>query len=269
MRIYREFACKFCKQTKIIAAKGLCRSCYSRQQKTGSLEYKRKGERSACMISDCDSYVVSNGLCDKHRKRLEKHGHTKQTRPNDWGKRESHPLYSSWINLRRFRGVQLCKSWHSDFWKFVEQAPVKPEERCLLRPIDGDAVIDKNNCEWIIPATRKTEDEKEFLKNWARLDREQNPDKYRSKHLLKHYGITLEDFNQMKCNQDDKCLICNNNETALNPSTGKARELAVDHCHKTGKVRGLLCTSCNTALGNFKDDISLLEKAAVYLKSNS
>ena len=268
MRKYKELKCEYCKQVKIISAKNLCRSCYSRQQKTGSLEYKRKGKRSICMVSDCESNVVSNGLCDKHRKRLEKHGHTSQTRPNDWGNRESHPLYNTWANLRRFRGVQLCKEWHSDFWVFVKESPSKPEERCLLRPIDKDAVIDKDNCEWIIPLSRKTEDEKGFMKNWARLDRQQNPNKYKNKQLLKQYGITLDDFNQMKSNQGNKCLICNNPETALNPKTKKPRELAVDHCHTTGNVRGLLCGMCNTALGGFKDDISLLESAIVYLNKN-
>lgn len=269
MRIDKYQDCLHCKQYKVASARGWCRSCYSRWQKTGSVEYKRKGKRSVCMIDDCSSYVVSNGLCDKHRKRLERHGHTSPTRPDDWGKREEHPLYSSWANLRRFRGVQLCKSWHSDFWKFAEEVASKPEERCLLRPLDKDAVIDKDNCEWIVPAARKTKDEKEFMKNWARLDREKNPDKYKNKQLLKQYGITLEDFNRMKSNQDSKCLICSNNETALNPKTGDARELAVDHCHDTGKVRGLLCSLCNTALGGFKDDISLLEKAIVYLKNTS
>ncbi len=269
MRTNKISECTFCKQAKVISAKGLCKACYSRLQKTGSVEYKRKGKRSICMINDCESYVVSNGLCDKHRKRLEKHGHTRQTRPADWGKRESHPLYSSWTNLRRFRDIQLCKAWHEDFWVFVEEVPEKLEDRSLLRPIDDYAVIDKDNCEWIVPVSRKTEDEKEYLKNWARLDREQNPDKHKNRYLFRHYGITLTEFEKMKTDQGHVCKVCGNPETALNHHTKETRDLAVDHCHSTGKVRGLLCSKCNTALGNFKDDISLLKKAIVYLENNS
>lgn len=268
-RIRKEAECGFCKQVKKIASKGYCSACYSRLQKTGSLEYKRKGKRSICMIDGCESHVVSNGLCDKHRKRLDRHGHVSQTRPNDWGKRESHPLYNTWANLRRFRGVQLCKEWHSDFWEFVKEAPEKPEGRCLLRPLDKDAVIDRDNCQWIEPLSSKTDDEKEYLKNWARLDREINPDKYRDKRLQKDYGITLLEYIDMAKAQNGKCAICLNKETALDPKTKTPRRLAVDHCHATGKVRGLLCSSCNTALGLLKDDVLLLKRATVYLNSNS
>ena len=93
MRKYKILKCEFCEVSKEIIAKGYCRACYTRLQKTGSLEYKRKGIRSVCMVNECESFVVSNGLCDKHRKRLEKHGHTSSTRPIDWGTRESNPLY--------------------------------------------------------------------------------------------------------------------------------------------------------------------------------
>ena len=268
MREYKVSACGYCKQEKTIAAKGYCRACYGRLQKTGSLEYKRKGKRAVCKIDGCVDHVMSNGLCDKHRQRLKRHGHTSQTRPNDWGKRESHPLYNSWTNLRRFRGVQLCSAWHNDFWCFVNEVPDKPAERSLLRPIDGDAVINKDNCIWIKPLSVKDDFQKEFLKNWVKMDREVNPDKYKNKYLLKSYGITLDDFNVMKESQGGVCKICGNPEVALNPKTKKPRELAVDHCHNTGKIRGLLCSKCNTSLGNFKDDISLLEAAIVYLSKN-
>lgn len=264
-RKYKTNKCEHCEKIKVIAAKGLCRACYQRQQKTGSLEYRRKGIRHVCMIDNCDSYAVSNSLCDKHRKRLARHGHTDSTRPNDWGKRENHPLYSAWANLRRFRGVQLCDRWHKDFWLFVKECPPAPKSKALLRPIDDDAVIDAENAHWVECQGMSSDEQKEYTKHWVRLDRKQNPDKYKNTHLMRQYGITLDDYKAMATAQGGLCKICRNPETALNHRTGMPRELAVDHCHSSGDVRGLLCTRCNTGLGVFRDDISILEKAIVYL----
>ena len=72
------------------------------------------------------------------------------------------------------------------------------------------------------------------------------------------YGITVEEFETMKINQDGKCLICK-----------RVRFLNIDHCHKTGKVRGLLCITCNAALGGMNDNIEILERAIIYLKKNA
>lgn len=61
-------------------------------------------------------------------------------------------------------------------------------------------------------------------------------------------------------NQGNKCKICETHESEFD------KRLAVDHCHKTGKVRGLLCSSCNTSLGKFKDDPEILRRAINYLE---
>jgi hypothetical protein len=74
------------------------------------------------------------------------------------------------------------------------------------------------------------------------------------------YGITADDFKQMFETQQGKCAICNEE-----PKT--KRGLHVDHDHETGKVRGLLCHGCNVALGSFKEDVTLLNKAIEYLRS--
>ena len=73
--------------------------------------------------------------------------------------------------------------------------------------------------------------------------------------------FSLEDYTNLSELQDNKCAICKEDA-----STNK-RRLAVDHCHKTGNVRGLLCGKCNTALGKFKDDIEILQNAINYLKT--
>jgi hypothetical protein len=61
--------------------------------------------------------------------------------------------------------------------------------------------------------------------------------------------------------QEHKCAICLTSDTDLD------KLLSVDHCHTTGKIRGLLCNNCNLALGNFKDNLNSLENAIKYLKN--
>lgn len=75
---------------------------------------------------------------------------------------------------------------------------------------------------------------------------------------LKRYGLTLEQFDQMLTEQHGRCLICR-----------KTESLVVDHCHTTGKVRGLLCNLCNTALGSFRDSPEILTSAIEYLTRSS
>jgi len=74
------------------------------------------------------------------------------------------------------------------------------------------------------------------------------------------YGVTKEFLTELYLRQNGHCAICKQKPT------GK-RGLAVDHCHKTGRVRGLLCHGCNVSLGQFKDDISILNNAIEYLRT--
>jgi hypothetical protein len=76
------------------------------------------------------------------------------------------------------------------------------------------------------------------------------------------YGITVEDFDSMIKNQNGECAICGGVRVIVQGG------LCVDHCHKTNKVRGLLCNHCNTALGKFDDNIELLKNAIKYLKNS-
>lgn len=79
--------------------------------------------------------------------------------------------------------------------------------------------------------------------------------------LKRRYGISVEEYATMLEAQGFKCGIC----SVENDPTG--RNFAVDHCHATGKIRGLLCSNCNTALGSFKDSVDRLKSAIQYLES--
>ena len=82
----------------------------------------------------------------------------------------------------------------------------------------------------------------------------------RSAKLKSRYGMTVEDYDAMVVQQNGKCAVCH-----TPPEHG--RRLCVDHCHATGKVRGLLCDPCNRGLGQLKDDPSLLRALLAYLEA--
>jgi len=88
--------------------------------------------------------------------------------------------------------------------------------------------------------------------------RVQNPDKIREHEIKKLYGISGDDLRQMTASQDNKCKICRR------PPSGK-RPLAIDHCHSTGRVRGLLCYRCNLGVA-FLEAPGILPIALKYLK---
>lgn len=86
------------------------------------------------------------------------------------------------------------------------------------------------------------------------------------KFKLKHkYNITIEDYDRMFEEQHGYCAVCGKSEIEKHQS-GTILRLAVDHNHKTGKIRRLVCRSCNLMLGNAKEDINILVKAIEYLK---
>jgi len=82
-----------------------------------------------------------------------------------------------------------------------------------------------------------------------------NGRRVRNQHLVSTYGITIDQYESMLNDQNGKCWICKNS----------FKTLCVDHCHSTGRIRGLLCKNCNFGIGKFKDNIKNLENAIKYL----
>jgi hypothetical protein len=81
-------------------------------------------------------------------------------------------------------------------------------------------------------------------------------------YLKRNYGLTIEQYQAKLDAQGGVCAVC------AKPDPVPRRRLAVDHCHDTGRVRGLLCGLCNSAIGKFKDDPKMLDKAAAYLRAH-
>lgn len=103
---------------------------------------------------------------------------------------------------------------------------------------------------------------REYRKIKDKEYRQNNQEKERKrarKNQVKSYGITEEDYNKMFEEQDGCCAICKRHQSEFTKS------LFIDHCHKTNKVRGLLCHNCNIGLGSFKDNIELMKNGINYL----
>lgn len=93
--------------------------------------------------------------------------------------------------------------------------------------------------------------------NWNK----NNPEKAKSAAIATsrklRFGISREEYSQMLVNQNNSCAICKKEIKW---------EAHVDHCHTTGKIRGLLCRNCNLGLGGFKDNIDTIRKAIDYVQ---
>lgn len=86
-------------------------------------------------------------------------------------------------------------------------------------------------------------------------------EKNRKNALWQNYKLTIDRYNEMRVEQNYCCAICGIHEEKA--SKGK---LYVDHCHKSGKVRGLLCARCNSILGFFDEDIGKIQRAIAFLE---
>jgi hypothetical protein len=141
-------------------------------------------------------------------------------------------------------------------------------------------------------SNKKRDENRNEFNEVQRLKREANPELWEKKYKEKHrrnvelYGqesltkrnkanrfkITVSDLQQMFIDQENKCAICNEKEirifTDRSTKQKKVASLCLDHCHKTGELRQLLCHDCNTMLGKAKDDIQILQSAIDYLKKH-
>lgn len=254
-------SCSYCGKTGKVV-KGLCLPCYYRQKKTGSLEYQRKGKTTPCTVEECDGRAVSGGLCAKHYGRMRRHGHLGQTRPDDWGVRNDHPLTTQWNYLHSRKGVEMCApEWRTDFARFVADVGAQPSPKHKLRRRDRNMLIGPNNFIWADPEVERQAGEtaQEASNRAERIKRAEHPELFRDRHLRKKYaGLSLADVEAMKIKQEGLCAIC---EEAL--------DLVVDHDHNDPKeaVRGLLCNPCNRGLGFFRDSPARLQAAIAYLAS--
>ena len=142
----------------------------------------------------------------------------------------------------------------SDYANHVKEIASWPTRKCQRcgkeKPVCKMAIHSPGTCKAC--STNKT-------KKWAL----EHPDKWdhqrRSSHLRKRFGIDLEEFNRLFAAQGWRCAICKTQ------TPDRHRRFHIDHDHKSGAIRGILCGRCNRAIGQFGDDPGLCLKAARYL----
>lgn len=163
----------------------------------------------------------------------------------------------------------------------AEDCTTKTCTRCgEVKPSPAFSISDKGRRRAICKSCRA------FL---ARKRRAENPEwaleigrRYRAKHSKEHfynrarrthlsvtYGISIDEYESMLKAQNGLCAICRKPEVTVDRRRpGEVRKLAVDHCHTTGKIRGLLCAKCNAAIGHFKESIESIRSALAYLEKS-
>lgn len=218
-----------------------------------------------CHIIGCTRPVVAKDLCGTHYKRVYRHGDVEAVnRPADWGKRHTHPAYNAWRTLHRVYAREIPQEWE-DFWTFVAAVPEKPAGKATATRSEPNVPWSVTNFYWKTPklSPEQRADHATYMRDYQRAQRAANPDYGRNHDLKRHYGVTLDWYNERHAEQGGVCAICKQPETMV--IRGKVLNLAVDHCHDEGHVRGLLCADCNRALGMFKHDPNLLTAAIAYL----
>lgn len=221
-----------------------------------------------CNQINCTAPSVAKGLCRKHYMRVKRHGNAEQTRPKDWGSKEKHELYSTWLTVRRNRRDVMCQQWHNDFWQFVKDIgskPVAANARIRIERQDDSLPMGPGNWYWLQPKTSQDElqSKAEYMRSYQRKMRADNPRYFQDKDLQRHYGVGIEWYDAQYDAQGGVCAICGKPETLV--IAGKPVKLAVDHDHVTGQVRGLLCSDHNRGLGML-GTIENLEAAIRYLR---
>lgn len=145
--------------------------------------------------------------------------------------------------------------------EFFNHIKFGPRPECKTCSKNRSAQYWKNNKKKLNEANKK----------WRKSNKEKVAQNGRIYALKRLYGLTKEQYNKMLESQNNCCAICNKHESEniKDHRNGKPRELAVDHCHKTGKIRDLLCSTCNSLLGLINEDLSILDSIQVYLKKHS
>ena len=186
-------------------------------------------------------------------------------RPEDWGQREKHPLYSLWTWHKSRNRYGMVLEWAGDFWAFVSAVGDRPSDNHRLRRYEINQPIGPENFFWDEKyASGDTSPKNRAARAaYMREYRKRRPRNVRDTMLKRTYGITLAQWEGMYADQNGVCAICHTCEAE---KSARYANMCVDHCHDTGKVRGLLCNSCNRALGLMQDNIDSVARMVDYLR---
>ena len=198
-------------------------------------------EHDTCTMQGCDRPHKARGYCQTHYMQFKRGiSPVGEIRSRE---RDKLPECTEDGCVEPVKAKGLCRTHYQ---RLLRHGHVKPNRRakdigtCSIPLCDGRAYA-KNLCH------------AHYLKDlrWGRR------------------GVDAARYQEMLREQNGVCAICHQPETAPDKASGKTKDLAIDHCHKTGKIRALLCSNCNRALGLFNDDVELLAKAHGYVLCHS
>lgn len=241
--------------TKPVRCVGLCKVHYAARWLDRT--------RTAGVCRTCGKRQHARGMCEYHYRKFLK---TEEMRPELERARAdaAHPLRKKWYALLSAGAID---EWH-DFATFTA-AVVMPnasgDEKFFLRKKRTVEPFGPDNYRWV--ARRTPAEHKEVAREgrarayYSRVISGEPVYSRASRNsiLKRTFGISVDEYDVMFDLQKGLCAICNGEDS---------KRLAVDHCHKTNKVRGLLCQSCNLSIGRMGDDPDRLRRAAEYIESH-
>jgi hypothetical protein len=229
--------CPECKRPSVRWTRSLCHPCYMQHWKNGTHTDLPKRERppAATVEKPCAICHVVKPLDEFGRNANRSDGRGSYCRPCQREKYHLPAIQRRRLVAQHFDGSQTCRVCETD----------KPVTDFYWSGDKGRYAFDCKECR----------SNRERAKNATPEARQ----KLRSYNIRRKYGMTVEDFDAMLAAQGGGCAICG---VAENPD---ALSLAIDHCHDTGRIRGILCGPCNKAIGLLRDDPRLLRKAVTYL----
>lgn len=169
---------------------------------------------------------------------------------------------AAWTNLV---AQNIPLGWPS-FEAFAIDVIDVPARRYAMGPLNAAQPIGPSNYHWSSEFGHNT-GTAEGRRAYSRSNRATNKDQHRDRDFRKKYGINFAEYQRLLIEQKGVCAICEQPEIKI--QNGSIQMLSVDHNHKSGAVRGLLCSNCNLAIGYACDSPDVLVKAISYLRHHS
>lgn len=138
-----------------------------------------------------------------------------------------------------------------------------------MRP-NQDKPYGPNNFEWREKLKRADgESDKDWYARKWKSRHEKTPGFESKRRPGRRFGFSIGQYDLLLAEQGGVCAICKQSEITIHHQTKSIKRLSIDHCHKTNKIRELLCVRCNLTIGKVNDSIELLEAMKQYLIKHS
>jgi len=235
----------------------ICTKCGVEYPATTEFFYRDKYKKSGLI-----------GQCKKCKSEYEKEYNKKN-------KEKRNKSSKNWRENNKEKKKEIDRKYYENNKEKIKKYQKEYREKNIDKIRKQDKIYRENNKEKIREYREKN---KEKIQKWREENKEKirenqrkyyknDKKKYREKRLKYLFGITLKEYDKMLKEQNSRCVICGTKKVGRNQYNN--RSLGVDHDHKTGKIRGLLCNNCNTTLGFLKDNPLILIKAVKYLQKYS